>query len=1666
MTTPVGSIRLDLVVDGSKVDEQAITDAVRRRLLPAIEEATAGLGDLEDAHKSAGQAAKKSADEQVAAQKRTTAQTKVTKTAADDLEQSTVNLAVAQREFDAALDLFGRKSPQAESAYKRLVAVQNTYSTNLTRAAAESRASTDSQIDDFRRLARAAEQFEAQQAARARSAGVGGGGGGGRGGGTTAVGVFGGGGRRGGGGAFGDLFTGQGGGARFLTSPVGLNSLALGASALPAATLAVTNLAGAVQQFAQGGLLLPGVIGGIVASVSTLKIGLSGVEDGFTAAWEAAKSGDPKDIKKATEAMDGLAGSAKSTIAAVVGFRPQWEHLQRDVAQQNVFEGLDTTFTNLANKALPTAEKGVGALSKAWNSTIKTFASALGTDQSISLMDRIFGNTAEGQNRLNAAIQPAVNAVQTLTAKGTEFLPRLADGMTAGLTRLDNWVTRSAENGNLDKWINQGIDAAGHLGESMLSIGKIITSVTQAAGGDGGFLKMLEDGTTKLATFLSSAEGQEKLTSFFDDARRRAAEWLPVLKDVASTVGDVFQGFQQWGDAILPAVSGITGFLSDMPGLVTGAVSAFLAFKTFSGLASLIGSVSTLGGLLDGLPGKASRAGGAVGAGGGGLFGNRFTAGAGIATAGMLAQATDPGWGGAAATIGGAALAGSQFGLPGLAIGTVIGIAAAGLQGLAGDINNTRNALGNFAQKLQDEAAKNPVLNPGHGVELKPGFVPIPGNEITANTPLPPSLPVVNGVPINPLIGGPPVVSGRNADQYNPPVQNTIPNMMPGMSPEQIEAIAGAAQNATAKVSGLGDALGKLTSPPPIKIDADTSAADAAVKGFVGRAIGMNVTIPVTASVSGLPAGPRPNPTGSWWGSADGGVLPGYSPGVDNMLWPMSGGEGVLIPEAMRALGAKWLYRVNSFFRPGISQRGYSGGGVVGFDSGGIVPDVVGGGSGFSAALAPVIGLLTQIRDVLGGGATPGASGTVLGALGEAAPTAAGTASVPGLTAAPAGGVLGAVDLQRITANLSAFARSGNLADVTGLGLDANDPIVTAIVSARNKKSGGLEDDQIGELIAQVMGGGYTGVLDGSNSSLVKSLTTFRDKLGKKGGVGGADLTSPRGIAAAFGGDIGKRFMANLLAGAGADAQFIGEMLGAPMYTPTGNSASTSQLLAEKNLFGAAGGLLGYEVPDHTRQGGAPGMQDTMATNTPTVNAVGQMGSDIAGMIDRSMTSFKATMDAKFDQMTAILTQMRDQLASIAGKLVNSAISSGGQAAGQVAGSIPLAPGSGGAPGGFVDLSGTKGFGPFLDTGYQIGHLYDEGGLWPSGTFGTNLSGAPERVLDPHQTRLFDAGLLGGWNRQPLQQHQASIPGVDVTDSVGADFFGISEIPIIGAIVNMLVSILLKTLGIHIEARNTLRDLTDQVRQFRGDFKSFNVSGQIAGDSSGLISRNQSSKDTVNKERVRILTEVIVGVIKYLIEKVIVPLVNTLIQSAISIGQQAIGMAISAGVNSVAPGAGGIAGQAGSAIAGIVGSLANTLAQVASEFLGQLAVNAVTELVPGILNLLPTALFGLFDIPGMFSKLFGGLGAMLAAVVGVFGGVFDEGGVASGVGLLPKATVRPERVLSPSQTASFERLVDILDASGIRGGGSHSEYHVPIYVQGGDTAPTAIRDEIVALAGT
>ncbi|QGH80035.1 tape measure protein [Gordonia phage NHagos] len=471
--------------------------------------------------------------------------------------------------------------------------------------------------------------------------------------------------------------------------------------------------------------------------------------------------------------------------------------------------------------------------------------------------------------------------------------------------------------------------------------------------------------------------------------------------------------------------------------------------------------------------------------------------------------------------------------------------------------------------------------------------------------------------------------------------------------------------------------------------------------------------------------------------------------------------------------------------------------------------------------------------------------------------------------------------------------------------------------------------------------------------------------------------------------------------------------------------------------FIKAAGFLGFSAPDYTRQGGDGG--DTMAAANK-LDATGRMISDTRALIDRTATSQEASDQARFDQQQAVLSQVAGQLADkVFAPMVQTGVSSAMQAAtkdgtmnalgtavGQVAGQIISASVASSNAASAASLTGMAGGG--------IAGINGSGVLYGPGT-GTSDSilGLDRRTGLATTWVSRGEGVVPEWimNRIPnlIPRLKAMVPrmatggtaGSTANNTVGADLLGLGSGPL-ATIVNLLVRVLLEVIGVQIQVRDTLTDMAKDVRQFRGDFAAFDASGRLTSDTSGLIDRSASSDELVINEKLRILKQIIVGLVKFVVEKVIVPMVQALFSGLISAATSAIGGAIGTAIG----------GPAGTAVGGVVGSIVGAglsgLASIATAAIGSV-ISAGAE----------------------------------ALLDGVFG-LFDDGGVASGVGLMPKAVIAPERVLSPQMTQSFDRLVNAIAGGTVNPyGGKQVTIHAPFTVEGGERGGREARDRLLEL---
>ena len=312
---------------------------------------------------------------------------------------------------------------------------------------------------------------------------------------------------------------------------------------------------------------------------------------------------------KAAKAMDKLGPSAQAVVRTLVEMGPAFQDFRVAVSEP-LLAGKADEFRDFFGQVAPVAQAGMEGIARGWNQNITALFDSVGSDDGRGLIDRILGNTGEAQKRLTFAIDPLVKGIGTLTAAGTDALPRLADGLTAVLERFRDFIVEADEDGRLDEWINDGIDGLSDLGNSVLNIGKTFTAITRAVevGGGRSFLEWLRDGTERLQTFLNSTAGQDQLIEFFAQGRAIFEQWRPILQDLPGLMKGVYDGAALYIGGLTEILDPITSILADHPGLVEKAAAAYIVFST----AKVLGPLATLSQTL-GKPGTGKRGRGGTG---------------------------------------------------------------------------------------------------------------------------------------------------------------------------------------------------------------------------------------------------------------------------------------------------------------------------------------------------------------------------------------------------------------------------------------------------------------------------------------------------------------------------------------------------------------------------------------------------------------------------------------------------------------------------------------------------------------------------------------------------------------------------------------------------------------------------------------------------------------------------------------------------------------------------------------------------------------------------------------------------------------------------------------------------------------------------------------------
>ncbi|MFN6550673.1 DUF1090 family protein [Mycolicibacterium septicum] len=274
--------------------------------------------------------------------------------------------------------------------------------------------------------------------------------------------------------------------------------------------------------------LMPAAIAGAVTGFAALKIGAQGFGDALK---------EIRDPEAFATALQSLSPNAQQAALSIRALLPAWDALKSSV-QDALFANVGQQLNALSSQYLPTLQGVLSSVAGSFNTMFQGVSNTLLSNP--ELVANIGDNLQRAFQAASSAAAPFTEALLRITSVGSDFLPRLASGISEAASSFATFIADAAQSGKLEQWINDGITAAKELGSVVWDIGKKIMDAFGSS--------KPEDFKRTLDTITSAAGGVLNV--------------INGVRDAWEAVGNAATG------AMNAAIDAVNGLLSPLQSLV------------------------------------------------------------------------------------------------------------------------------------------------------------------------------------------------------------------------------------------------------------------------------------------------------------------------------------------------------------------------------------------------------------------------------------------------------------------------------------------------------------------------------------------------------------------------------------------------------------------------------------------------------------------------------------------------------------------------------------------------------------------------------------------------------------------------------------------------------------------------------------------------------------------------------------------------------------------------------------------------------------------------------------------------------------------------------------------------------------------------------------------
>ena len=396
----------------------------------------------------------------------------------------------------------------------------------------------------------------------------------------------------------------------------------IGAATLRVFSNALNFTLNAGKQLAGGILALPG----LYATVGTTILGIIPIAKTLgRVLGDVMSAKTPEDFNKALEAVP-----EKFKALAISLNKAKNELTKMSETMTEVFvDGLDKKIDSLVENLKGPLSKGLDNLAVGYRGVVDKLFSFASDQSNVSDFSLALGTVRQTIDNIGNALTPLLTGFKDLVIVGMQFTRDWSVGAERLTQQFANWANLNRQNGNLRKWMDDGLAGAKDLTRGLIDLGKALWKIMTAFSTDTGdnalerfadqmerFNKAVDQ--SKASGFLKDFSGAVKGAGFdqlknlvgiikglYDDLKVPFTELYKAAEPFFKQMGEGFR------DVIVPAIQATTQVLEfffdsasgfgPLVGWIMGSVAAFKMLGTVLG--PLLPAAKVIAGLTMGMKG-------------------------------------------------------------------------------------------------------------------------------------------------------------------------------------------------------------------------------------------------------------------------------------------------------------------------------------------------------------------------------------------------------------------------------------------------------------------------------------------------------------------------------------------------------------------------------------------------------------------------------------------------------------------------------------------------------------------------------------------------------------------------------------------------------------------------------------------------------------------------------------------------------------------------------------------------------------------------------------------------------------------------------------------------------------------------------------------------------